>query len=106
MLLFNLPLMWYLGATAEAQFYYPSVSQQMTFIKYIRQHGLFIVIFLLQAYFAMTGFYLAYGTMAFILGPLRTWSLFIAVYLRWKVLSLQPDDCQLTELNPMPVPSS
>lgn len=43
---------------------------------------------ILMAYF----FWLAYGTLAFLIGPLRTWSVFIAIILWYLTLSL-PEKC-------------
>ncbi|XP_075974163.1 transmembrane protein 62-like [Anticarsia gemmatalis] len=54
---------------------------------------------LLLAYF----FWLEYGTMSFMFGPLRTWSIALSILLWYKTLNLPPDQCsKLTKLNEMP----
>jgi len=41
----------------------------------------------LQAYLVLSGFYRSYGGLAFLLCPLRTWAILLAVYLRRRSLS-------------------
>lgn len=54
---------------------------------------------LLLAYF----FFLEYGTLSFLLGPLRTWSVALSILLWYKTLTLPPDYCRkLTKLNELP----
>jgi hypothetical protein len=60
-------------------------------MRYVIRHLPFIFIVALQmalAYF----FWLAYGTMAFVLGPLRTWSVILGVILWIQAVSL-PEKC-------------
>lgn len=45
---------------------------------------------LLLAYF----FWLEYGTMSFVFGPLRTWSIALSVLLWYKTLNLPPEYCR------------
>lgn len=62
-----------------------------TVLGQIGLHLPFIVILsiqLLMAYF----FWLAYGTLAFLLGPLRTWSVVIALVL-WHQALVLPEQC-------------
>ena len=42
---------------------------------------------ILQAYLVLSGFYRSYGGLAFLLCPLRTWAILLAVYLRLRSLS-------------------
>ncbi|KAM3963689.1 LOW QUALITY PROTEIN: transmembrane protein 62 [Aphomia sociella] len=54
---------------------------------------------LLLAYF----FWLEYGTMAFMFGPLRTWSVPLSIFLWYKTSNLPPDYCRkLINLNELP----
>ncbi|XP_026463910.1 transmembrane protein 62-like isoform X2 [Ctenocephalides felis] len=60
-------------------------------IRLVINHIPFILIVSIQmllAYF----FWLAYGTLAFIIGPLRTWSIFLNVLLWWQAITL-PEKC-------------
>lgn len=50
-----------------------------------------ILVLLTQAMFAYY-FWLAYGTIALFLGPLRTWSVIMGAYLWYCSATLQPDD--------------
>lgn len=54
-------------------------------------HLPFSIVFVMQVIMAYL-FWLAYGTLAFILGPLRTWSLILAAVLYWQSLNL-PEKC-------------
>ena len=51
----------------------------------------FAVLVTLQTVFAYF-FWLAYGTMAFIIGPLRTWSTILSILL-WYQAAYLPDHC-------------
>lgn len=51
----------------------------------------FAALITLQAAFAYF-FWLAYGTMAFLLGPLRTWSTVLSAFLWYQAVTL-PDHC-------------
>lgn len=52
-------------------------------------------IFLLSIQLLLAYFYwLEYGTLAFIFGPLRTWSVFLNILLWYKTLTLPPDYCR------------
>ncbi|CAH2230975.1 jg3446 [Pararge aegeria aegeria] len=54
---------------------------------------------LLLAYF----FWLEYGTLSFMFGPLRTWSVALSILLWYKTLTLPPELCRyLTRLNETP----
>ncbi|XP_023936290.1 transmembrane protein 62 [Bicyclus anynana] len=60
---------------------------------------LLLSIQILLAYF----FWLEYGTVAFLFGPLRTWSVLLSMLLWYKTLTLPPELCRyLTRLNEMP----
>ncbi|XP_067009565.1 transmembrane protein 62 isoform X2 [Anabrus simplex] len=59
--------------------------------RYICLHLPFLAVVVLQMMFAYS-FWLAYGTMAFILGPLRTWSVVLAIILWYQACTL-PDKC-------------
>lgn len=50
-------------------------------------HLPFFILFTMQVFMAYF-FWLAYGTLAFILGPLRTWSLVLAAVLYYQALHL------------------
>ncbi|XP_049868323.1 transmembrane protein 62-like [Pectinophora gossypiella] len=54
---------------------------------------------MLLAYF----FWLEYGTMSFMFGPLRTWSIGLSIILWYKVMTLPPDYCRkLSNLSAIP----
>lgn len=66
-------------------------GKSKTLLGQIGLHLPFIIILsiqLLMAYF----FWLAYGTLAFLLGPLRTWSVIIALVL-WHQALILPEKC-------------
>lgn len=54
-------------------------------------HTPFVLLILFQLEMAYL-FWLAYGTLAFILGPLRTWSVFLAIALWYQSLTY-PSNC-------------
>ncbi|XP_030036329.2 transmembrane protein 62-like [Manduca sexta] len=64
----------------------------------------FPFIFLLSIQFLLAYFFwLEYGTMAFLFGPLRTWSIALTVLLWYKTMTLPPDYCRkLIKLNELP----
>ncbi|CAG9823206.1 unnamed protein product [Phaedon cochleariae] len=66
-------------------------ERKETLTRKICRHMPFTVIFSIQVIMAYL-FWLAYGTMAFFLGPLRTWSLLLAAILYYQALHL-PEKC-------------
>ncbi|GJQ65555.1 hypothetical protein Trydic_g7655 [Trypoxylus dichotomus] len=62
-----------------------------TIYKKIKLHLPFVILMSLQIFMAYF-FWLAYGTLAFILGPLRTWSIILAAIL-WRQALIYPDKC-------------
>lgn len=45
-------------------------------------HVMFYIMLLLQAWFAYGGFYKAYGLMSLVIGPVRSWSIVLALILQ------------------------
>lgn len=62
-----------------------------TKIRKFVQHIPFLIVLSLQMLFAYF-FWLAYGTMAFLIGPLRTWSIVLAIWLWLQAIRL-PEKC-------------
>lgn len=61
------------------------------FYKKVKLHLPFVILMSLQIFMAYF-FWLAYGTLAFVLGPLRTWSIILAAIL-WRQALSYPDRC-------------
>jgi hypothetical protein len=59
-----------------------------SFLDRLCQHLPFVVVLTLQMKFAYS-FWLAYGTVAFLLGPLRTWSVLLGIVLWHQATTLQ-----------------
>ncbi|KAF2894815.1 hypothetical protein ILUMI_11361 [Ignelater luminosus] len=90
---FQIPLTLVLANGVAHRFHYQVMKpdKPKTVLGQIGLHLPFIVILsiqLLMAYF----FWLAYGTLAFLLGPLRTWSVVIALVL-WHQALVLPERC-------------
>ena len=90
-LVFNIPLTLYLGrcldlANAGKDPRTPTrrsaANAWLWPIVWLLDHGVFLAVVVFQAYLVLSGFYLAYGGLALVLCPLRTWAIFLAVYLR------------------------
>ena len=98
-LTFNFPLMIHLGHWVDmASKQQPNHSLLYQNILRWVQHNLsFLILLLFQIYMAYSGIYRAYGTMAFFIGPVRTWSVPFALWLRW--YSLRPKHILYKELN-------
>ncbi|KAJ0175725.1 hypothetical protein K1T71_008884 [Dendrolimus kikuchii] len=94
----QIPLVFVLAYCLQSKLFEHSTSG----IKRILKNLPFIILLsiqLLLAYF----FLLEYGTLSFLLGPLRTWSIAISILLWYKTLTLPPEYCRkLIKLNELP----
>ncbi|XP_047002995.1 transmembrane protein 62-like [Schistocerca americana] len=88
---FQLPLTLFLAHYLERRLYHKVANKSCTIMHTFLHHFPFAVIATLQMMFAYF-FWLAYGTMAFLLGPLRTWSVILALIL-WCLAVKLPDNC-------------
>lgn len=85
----QIPLILVLAQTLD----YYLAEQYTRGYKRVVKHFPFILLLsvqLLLAYF----FWLEYGTLSFILGPLRTWSVPLSILLWYKTMTLPPDVCR------------
>lgn len=85
----QLPLIFVLAYCLEGRLFSPNVRGMRRLLKNLPFIFL-LSIQLLLAYF----FWLEYGTMAFMFGPLRTWSVFLSILLWYKIWTLPPDYCR------------
>ncbi|XP_018565162.1 transmembrane protein 62 [Anoplophora glabripennis] len=90
---FQLPLMLIIANLAENRFQELTLKpgKKLPIKRRICLHLPFLIVFCLQVSMAYL-FWLAYGTLAFLLGPLRTWSLILAAVLYYQALNL-PEKC-------------
>ena len=90
---FQVPLTFILAHGVDHNFQYRILNTQKrkTICGHIGLHLPFLLIFGIQVQMAYL-FWLAYGTLAFILGPLRTWSLVLAAVLWYNAIYL-PEKC-------------
>ncbi|EFA02740.2 Transmembrane protein 62-like Protein [Tribolium castaneum] len=90
---FQIPLTFILAHGVDHSIQYKVINAQKkkTICGHIGLHLPFLLIFGIQVQMAYL-FWLAYGTLAFILGPLRTWSLFLAAVLWYNAIYL-PERC-------------
>ena len=61
-------------------------------MSWLRYHWLFLALLWWQLNCAYFGFYRAYGLLALLLGPVRTWALPLAVWLR--SVAMRQNGCQ------------
>ncbi|XP_074644153.1 transmembrane protein 62-like [Tubulanus polymorphus] len=86
-LFFNIPLILLLGMYLERAATPTHDSTRTRCASKYAPHRLLIdhwamtLLLIIQCYCAVTGFYWAYGTMAFLLGPLKTWSVILQLTL-------------------------
>ncbi|XP_014363617.2 transmembrane protein 62 isoform X1 [Papilio machaon] len=94
----HMPLVFVLAYCLEMRLF----GQHLRGVKRLLKNLPFIFLLsiqLLLAYF----YWLEYGTLAFIFGPLRTWSVFLNILLWYKTLTLPPDYCRsLLKLEDLP----
>ncbi|XP_057655925.1 transmembrane protein 62-like isoform X1 [Diorhabda carinulata] len=90
---FHIPLLFVTANTVYFRFQEVTkkIGKKQSIKKLICRHLPFSVIFLMQVIMAYL-FWLAYGSLAFLLGPLRTWSLVLAGILYYQSLRL-PEKC-------------
>lgn len=91
LLQFNIPLTLYLGRTLDLSLSAnketkPCCPSRLWPIFWLLDHSFFFVIVSFQLYLVLTGFYRAYGLVALILCPMRTWAVLLAIYLRRQAL--------------------
>ncbi|KAL1489693.1 hypothetical protein ABEB36_013633 [Hypothenemus hampei] len=92
MITFQIPLTFILISTVYQRYNQLSLKPgKASFKRTIVAHLPFAIVFTIQVIMAYL-FWLAYGTMAFILGPLRTWSLVLAAIVYYTALHL-PESC-------------
>ncbi|XP_046474147.1 transmembrane protein 62 [Neodiprion pinetum] len=93
LLSFQLPLTLILAHRADQRVYLMEKPSRKppTILNLLQRHTLLVLLVTMQAsmvYF----FWLAYGTMAIILGPMRTWSVLLAIVL-WYQINVMPEKC-------------
>ncbi|KAH1022094.1 transmembrane protein 62 isoform X2 [Dendroctonus ponderosae] len=93
MITFQIPLTVILINTVSTRYSQLSlkIGKKVSLRQAICAHLPFCIVFIIQVIMAYM-FWLAYGTLAFILGPLRTWSLVLAAGVYYTALHL-PDKC-------------
>ncbi|XP_050301336.1 transmembrane protein 62-like [Anthonomus grandis grandis] len=93
MITFQFPLTFILISAVNRRYVQLTLNtgKKLTLRQAICTHLPFCVVFTVQLIMAYL-FWLAYGTMAFILGPLRTWSLVLAAFMYYAALRL-PEKC-------------
>ncbi|CAG2066277.1 unnamed protein product [Timema podura] len=91
MFTFQMPITLLLAHALDRRLRNHGLEKPCTMLGFVWQHALFVVLIGLQMMFAYF-FWLAYGTMAFLLGPLRSWSIVLAVVL-WHQANTLPEYC-------------
>ncbi|XP_023933430.1 transmembrane protein 62 [Lingula anatina] len=97
-LMFVIPLILYTGWCIQHHLRNLKKDKAMdkpTCKNYIKDHWSFLLIVFLQVWFAYGGFFKAYGTMAFLLGPFRTWSAVLAIYLHRNALNVERQELEM-----------
>ena len=91
LVMFNIPLTLYLAHIISVTISpaTPTYHPVIVILLHLYNHSVFYIIVFLQAWFAYGGFYKAYGMLAFVVGPVRTWSIVLAVFLQQKALSVR-----------------
>ena len=96
---FSIPLMLYLGRCLDLSLASNKDPRQLCSSRWLWRlawlfdHTFFIIIVTAQLYLVTTGFYHAYGLIALVLCPLRTWAVLLALYCRKQALTKgTPDD--------------
>ena len=86
---FNIPMAMYLGRVLDVSLsrhkHHPAAARPKPLSRvclWLREHSIFVLLVSLQSYFAVFGFYKAYGLLAFVICPVRTWSIPFVIYLR------------------------
>lgn len=90
----QLPLIWIYARCVENRYLCYTGIRQEKFrgkISFCTEHSPFIIIIIIEIVLAIF-FWQAYGTMAFLLGPFRTWSILLNVSL-WHLARNLPDKC-------------
>ena len=86
LMLFNFPLTHYLAHVLDHRIcgHKNSTSRNtlLTLFSWLLHHSVFFLVISLQIYLVLTGTYRAYGLMAALLCPVRTWSVVLAGVLR------------------------
>ncbi|XP_064082624.1 transmembrane protein 62-like isoform X1 [Macrobrachium nipponense] len=90
LLLFQFPLIFAIAHSVDFRFWSLYISPVCSFSRYLCRHVCLLILITIQliaAYF----FYLAYGTMAMLLGPLRTWSAILGLVLWHQATTMHRD---------------
>lgn len=85
----NIPLVLVLAYSLENRLYNHNIRGVRRLLKNM-PFVLMLSIQMLLAYF----FWLEYGTMSFLFGPLRTWSVVLSIILWYKIMTLPPEYCR------------
>lgn len=97
LVMFHLPLTLYLAyfleinirpvynKTSSKSHSHSSLGNIMSFLKKSLTHIVFVCLVLWQASSSYVNVLRAYGTLAFLLSPAKTWSVIFALYLFWRV---------------------
>ncbi|ESO01300.1 hypothetical protein HELRODRAFT_112716, partial [Helobdella robusta] len=66
---------------------FPKMMQQYVLapIRHVYRHLILFVVVIFQVYLILTGFLKSYGFLAFMLCPLRTWAILLALYLHYQI---------------------
>ncbi|XP_013389484.1 transmembrane protein 62-like [Lingula anatina] len=97
-LMFVIPLILYTGWCIQHRLRNLKKDKAMdkpTCKNYVKDHWSFLLIVFLQVWFAYGGFFKAYGTMAFLLGPFRTWSAVLAIYLHRNASNVERQELEM-----------
>lgn len=86
----NLPLMVYLAVTLDRTLSSVKVTPSRqangrckAAVQWLKHHVPFVLLIIWQVYLAVFGFRRTYGLLVFLLGPVRTWSIGLAFFLRY-----------------------
>uniref|UniRef100_T1IQP5 AD domain-containing protein n=1 Tax=Strigamia maritima TaxID=126957 RepID=T1IQP5_STRMM len=90
-LTFHIPLTLFLAHSVDCRYKQMYCRLKVSFASYLCQQIPFLILLTWNLWIAYS-FLLAYGTLAFVLGPLKTWTLVVCLYLWHQVASL-PEDC-------------
>ena len=83
---FSVPLTLYLGhcvhLSLRCRAHHKTTSGVLIMMEHLKHHLMFYIFIILHSCYGLREFYKAYGTMATVMGPIRTWSLLLAVVMR------------------------
>ncbi|MCL4116406.1 UNVERIFIED_CONTAM: hypothetical protein GTU68_024497, partial [Idotea baltica] len=94
MVMFHFPLILITAHSADLRFRELYMNQNESFFQLVWRHVSYFSLIVMQAMNAYF-FWLAYGTMALVLGPLRTWAAFLGVWMWYSTIYLGHDDMSI-----------